>query len=128
MDEINELKPTRLVSLLALFTSSGTLICCALPALLVALGAGAALSSLIATVPQLVWFSEHKIGVFSIAAIMLLASGLLQWRSRYLPCPADPALAQICLRTRRQSLWLYLISVAIFLVGGFFAFVVPWVL
>jgi len=128
MNEIDELKPTRLVSLLTLFTSSGTLICCALPALLVALGAGAALSSLIATVPQLVWFSQHKTSVFAVAAIMLFASGLLQWRSRYLPCPADPALAQVCMRARRQSLWLYLVSVAIFLIGGFFAFIAPWIL
>jgi hypothetical protein len=127
MNAIDELKPTRLVSVLTLFTTSGTLICCALPALLVALGAGAALSSLIASVPQLVWFSEHKIAVFSVAAIMLLASGLLQWRSRYLPCPADPAMAQICMRTRRQSLWLYFVSFAIFSVGGFFAFIAPWI-
>jgi hypothetical protein len=125
MNEIDELKPTRWVSLLTLFTSSGTLICCALPALLVAIGAGAALSSLIATIPQLVWFSEHKTSVFTAAAIMLIASGVLQWRARYLPCPADPTLAQLCIRTRRQSLWLYLISVAIFLVGGFFAFIAP---
>ncbi len=127
MNEIDELKPARYVSLLTLFTSSGTLICCALPALLVAPGAGAALSSLIATVPQLVWFSEHKTGVFSAAAIMLLASGVLQWRARYLPCSNDPVLAQLCMRTRRQSLRVYLISVAIFLVGGFFAFIAPLV-
>lgn len=127
MDAMDDLKPTRYVSILALFTSGGTLICCALPALLVALGAGAALSSLIATVPQLVWFSEHKVGVFSVAAIMLLASGLLQWRSRYLPCPVEPALAQACIRARRQSLWVYCFSVAIFLVGGFFAFIAPWI-
>lgn len=128
MSNVVELKPTRWVSLLTLFTSSGTLICCALPALLVALGAGAVLSSLISAVPQLVWFSEHKTGVFTVAAIMLAASGCLQWRARYLPCPADPALAQLCLRTRRKSLWLYLISVAIFLLGGFFAFIAPWLL
>jgi len=127
METPDELGPTRLMSLLALFTSSGTLICCALPALLVALGAGAVLSSLIATVPQLVWFSEHKTEVFTVAMIMLIASGLLQWRSRYLPCPVDPALASMCLRTRRRSLWMYLVSVAIFLLGGFFAFIAPLV-
>jgi hypothetical protein len=38
----------------ALLASSGTLICCALPALLVAVGAVAALSSLVSAVPQLV--------------------------------------------------------------------------
>ena len=48
-------------SVASLFASSSTLICCALPALLVALGAGAALSSLVSAVPQLVVLSEHKL-------------------------------------------------------------------
>ena len=47
-------------SAVSLFASSSTLVCCALPALLVAVGAGAALSSLVSAVPQLVWLSEHK--------------------------------------------------------------------
>jgi hypothetical protein len=122
------LKQTRWMSLLTLFTSSGTLICCALPALLVTLGAGAALSSLIATVPQLVWFSEHKAAVFIAASIMLTLAGILQWRARSLPCPIDPVLAQACMRLRRQSLWMYLLSVAVFAIGGFFAFIAPLLL
>lgn len=126
MDDFAHLKPTRFASLLTLFTSSGTLICCALPALLVAVGAGAALSSLIATVPQLVWFSEHKTAVFLTAAVMLIVSGVLQWQARRLPCPADPALAQACIKLRRNSLWIYSISVGIFGVGGFFAFIAPY--
>lgn len=125
MDNLDNLKPTQMASLLALFASGGTLICCALPALLVAVGAGAALSSLIATVPQLIWFSEHKTAVFVTAALMLALSGILQWRARRLPCPADPALAQACVQLRRKSLWLYFLSVSIFAVGGFFAFLAP---
>jgi hypothetical protein len=128
MDTSDEFRQTRVASLLTLFTSSSTLICCALPALLVALGAGAALSSLIAAVPQLVWFSEHKTKVFAVAAIMLIASGVLQWRGRYLPCPSTPELAEACYRTRQRSLWMYFASVAIFLLGGFFAFIAPLVL
>lgn len=128
MENFEKLKPTQTASLLALFTSSGTLICCAIPALLVAVGAGAALSSLIATVPQLVWFSEHKTIVFLTAAIMLLVSGVLQWRVRRLPCPADRALAQACLRARRISLMVYFLSVGIFSIGGFFAFVAPLII
>jgi hypothetical protein len=116
---------TRTASLLSLFTSGSTLICCALPALLVALGAGAALSSVVATVPQLVWFSEQKEVVFGFAGVMLAMSGVLQWQSRSLPCPLDPELARICTRTRRHSLAVYLISLALFLTGGFFAFVAP---
>jgi hypothetical protein len=113
-------------SVLSLFTSTSTLLCCALPALLVALGAGAALSSLIAVVPQLVVVSEHKEAVFGFASAMLAVSGWLQWRNRFAPCPTDPALREACTRTRRLSLWVYGISVLLYAVGGWVAFVWPW--
>ncbi len=116
---------TRAASLLSLFTSGSTLICCALPALLVSVGAGAALSSLITAAPQLIWFSEHKEAVFGFAGLMLLVSGALQWRARKLPCPLDPALAARCASTRRTSLRVYWLSVAIYATGAFFAFVAP---
>lgn len=115
---------TRSVTWLTLATSASTLLCCALPALLVALGAGAVLASFVSAVPQLVWVSEHKYEVFVIAGVMLTAAGAMQWRARSLPCPIDPALAQTCTRSRKISLMVYLFSVAIFLIGGFFAFVV----
>jgi hypothetical protein len=113
---------------LALLTSSGTLVCCALPALLVALGAGAALSSLISVVPQLVWLSEHKALVFGVAALMLAVAGALQWQNRFAPCPIEPALRDACLQTRRFSLRVYLGSLLLFGVGGWFAFVQPWLM
>ena len=112
-------------SWLSLFASSGTLLCCALPALLVALGAGAALSSLVAAVPGLVWVSEYKEVVFAFAGLMLVASGVLQWKNRFAPCPTDPASRQTCMRTRKNSARIYLGSVATYLVGGWFAFVQP---
>lgn len=112
-------------ALASIFTSSGTLICCALPALLVSLGAGATLAGLVTSFPQLVWLSRHKLEVFALAGLMLMAAGVLQYRARFLPCPADPALAAACARTRRASLWIYGISVAIYLTGVFFAFVLP---
>ena len=112
-------------SWLSLFASSGTLLCCALPALLVALGAGAALSSLVAVVPGLVWVSEYKEVVFAFAGLMLVASGVLQWKNRFAPCPTDAALRQTCMRIRKKSAQIYLGSVATYLVGGWFAFVQP---
>ena len=123
--EMSNLSQIKAASVLSLFTSSGTLICCALPALLVGIGAGAAMSTLVSNVPQLVWFSEHKVGVFTFAALMLLISGIMQWRARSLPCPADPALAATCIATRKTSFNVYIISVLIFLIGGFFAFIAP---
>jgi hypothetical protein len=124
-DGTAEQRSSFITSLVALFASSGTLVCCALPALLVAVGAGAALSSLVSAVPQLVWISEHKLGVFSFAAMMLAFAGALQWRNRNAPCPVDPALRNACLRTRKVSLRVYLLSLALFLIGGWFAFIQP---
>jgi hypothetical protein len=122
MDGIGQ---TRLASVVSLFASGSTLVCCALPALLVALGAGAALSSVIAAFPQLVWLSEYKVAIFSFAGAMLLLAGYMQWRARGLSCPIDPALAAVCTRTRRVSMGMFLVSLAIYLIGGFFAFIAP---
>ncbi|MFO0007853.1 MAG: hypothetical protein ACK540_00275 [Betaproteobacteria bacterium] len=115
-------------ALLSIFTSTGTLICCALPAALVALGAGAALTALVGAVPQLVWLSEHKDALFAVAAAMLAVAGLMQWRARTAPCPIDPAQRAACLSARRLSRGVYLGSVAVFLVGGFFAYLAPLLL
>ena len=119
---------TKHLSLLSLFTSGGTLICCALPALLVSLGAGAVMASLVSSVPQIVWFSEHKLGVFIFAGMMLSISGFLQWKARSLPCPSDKELAELCNKTRVNSLRIYFFSVSVFLIGGFMAFVAPWLM
>jgi hypothetical protein len=117
---------TRL-SWLSIFTSASTLVCCALPALLVAIGAGAALVSIVGVFPQLVWLSEHKGPLFIVAASLLAIAGWFQYRARFAPCPADPGLAAQCLRARRFSLRIYLASIAIFATGFFFAFVAPLV-
>ena len=119
---------TKHISLLTLFSSGGTLICCALPALLVSLGAGAVMASLVSSVPQIVWFSEHKLGVFIFAGVMLAISGLLQWQAMSLSCPSDKALAEICNKTRVNSLRIYVFSVCVFLIAGFMAFIAPWLI
>lgn len=119
---------TKHISLLTLFSSGGTLICCALPALLVSLGAGAVMASLVSSVPQIVWFSEHKLGVFIFAGVMLAISGLLQWQARSLPCSSDKLLAELCNKTRVNSLRIYAFSVCVFLIGGFMAFIAPWLI
>jgi hypothetical protein len=85
-DGLSESRSGFWASVLSLLASSGTLVCCALPALLVALGAGAVLSSLVSAVPQLVWLSEHKEALFGFAGLMLTASGWLQWRSGPAQC------------------------------------------
>ena len=109
----------------SLLASSATLVCCVLPAVLVSLGAGAAVVGLVSAFPQLVWLSEHKGWVFGIAAVLLAASGALLWHARSLPCPADPAAARNCMRLRRVSAVLYFIGAAGFCLGALYAFVLP---
>ena len=109
----------------ALLASSATLVCCVLPAVLVALGAGAALAGLVTAVPQLIWLSEHKPLVFGSAVALLAVSGVGLWYGRKLPCPTDPRTAQACRRLRRISLVLYGLALASFVMGVVFALVIP---
>lgn len=124
-DGSSDVKTPHISSLLSLFASTSTLICCALPALLVSLGAGAALASLVAVFPQIVWISEHKEAIFLLSSVLMVAGGLMQWRNRYAPCPVDPDLRKACLSTRRTSLRIYFVSLVLLLVGGWFAFIQP---
>lgn len=114
--------PSLLPAILSLFTSSATLICCALPALLVSLGMGAVMAGLIETIPQITWLGKHKVAVFSVAAVVLAGAGWMQWRARNAPCPADPAKARACTFLRRTSWVLWWIAVVAYVVGFFFAF------
>jgi hypothetical protein len=109
----------------ALLASSATLVCCVLPALLVTLGAGAALAGLVTAVPQLVWLSEHKPLVFGVAIASLAISGVALWYGRSMPCPPDPDAARSCRRLRRISVLLYGLALASLLLGVTFAFVLP---
>ena len=128
MDAINEQRVGSRLTWFSIFTSASTLLCCALPALLVALGAGAALATVVGAVPQIVWVSEHKTLVFVGAGVMLAVAGYLQYRARFLPCPADPALAAACSRQRRVSNVIYFVSLAIYVIGVSFAFLAPYLM
>ncbi len=114
-----------LINYLTLFSSTGTLLCCALPALLVSLGLGAVMAGLATRVPGLIWVSENKIVVFIFAGFMLLMNGIIMWSSRNAPCPVDPKLRESCISGRKLSRTIYFFSVFIFSIGFFFAFVAP---
>jgi hypothetical protein len=109
----------------ALIASTGTLLCCVLPAVMVALGAGAVLAGLVGAVPQLVWMSEHKGLVFGVAALLLAVSGIALWQARSIACPTDPTLARECTRLRWVSHRVYVVAVVAFVVGATFAFILP---
>jgi hypothetical protein len=108
----------------ALFCSLSTLVCCAFPALFVTLGAGATFVSLLGFFPQLIWFSENKVLVFSVAGALLALNFALR---RLVPreCPTDPRLAAQCSRAQRTSSVFFSVSVAVYCVGAFFAFLAP---
>lgn len=116
----------KMVAFLTLFSSLSTLVCCALPALLVTLGLGASLASFLGNYPQLIWLSEHKTFVFSFAGTMLAFTGFIRWRWKDLSCPTDPGLAKACVRTRRMSTAVFYGSLMIYAVGVYFALVAPW--
>jgi len=115
-----------ILSAATLLSSAGTLVCCVIPAILVTLGAGAAVAGLVTAIPQLVWLSEHKLLVFGTALALLIASGGATWYSQTLPCPADPVTAQSCQRLRRVNVTLYCMALVSFALGLTFAFILPW--
>lgn len=110
---------------LSLFASTGTLLCCALPSLLVVLGMGATMAGLVSSAPQIVWLSQYKIWVFSASAVMLFLASFLQYRAKFAPCPIDPIKAKACTTGRIWSKKVLLLSVFIWFIGAFFAFVAP---
>ena len=109
----------------SLFASSSTLICCALPAIFVALGAGASFASLVSTFPFLIVLSQYKIYISFIALTMLAIAGIINYRTYFMPCPADPELGRLCLQTRQRSRMLYYLSSAIFIFASVFTYVIP---
>ena len=97
---------------LVLFTSSSTLICCALPIILVTLGLGAVSASLFETLPFLVTLTKYKLWMFLGSAAMLTLGGWALYRpGRF--CPTDPVLAAKCNAAHRwnKRIWLSLIHI-----------------
>ena len=111
---------------LSLFTSLGTLFCCALPALFVVLGAGATLAGLLSNAPFLIVLSKYKLLLFLISGSLMVVSGYLIWKSRNAPCPADQLKAKACKRLRITSQVIYFFSLLIYLIGFFFAYLIAY--
>ena len=68
-----------LLNYFSLFSSFSTLICCALPSILVLVGMGTAVASLLSVAPWLVSLSRHKIWTFSIAGALIAASFVMTY-------------------------------------------------
>ena len=106
---------------LVLFTSSSTLICCALPIILVTLGLGAVSATLFETLPFLVTLTRYKSWMFLGSAGMLAIGGWSLYRpGRY--CPTDPVLAAKCNAAHRWNKRIWWASVVILGIGFFAAY------
>lgn len=72
----------KILAILSLFASTSTLLCCALPTLLVTLGLGAVVASAISSMPWLITLSRYKEWVFLIAGILIIANWIMIKRRR----------------------------------------------
>ena len=123
-------KRRALWSYLSLFTSLSTLLCCALPSLLVVLGLGATVASVLTAIPWLVTLSRHKPWVFSISGILIALSFAQMYgiaprlRGRAETCPVDdlPGGESACDTATRVARWMLWISAALYVLGFLVAF------
>jgi mercuric ion transport protein len=106
---------------LTLFASGGTLICCALPILLVTMGFGAVAASLNYNIPGLIFLAENKAWTLSLSALLLLFLAWVIWRPAQ-RCPTDPKLAAYCVKTKIWNRRILHISVTIWAIGFFFSY------
>jgi hypothetical protein len=76
---VQRAKRAAMLNYFSLFSSFSTLICCALPSVLVLLGMGTAVASVLSAAPWLVNLSRHKIWTFSIAAVLIALSFVMTY-------------------------------------------------
>lgn len=109
-------------STFALLASSGTLVCCALPIILVSLGMGSVVVALNLQWPLLNSFVNHKIWIFLISGGLLLLSGWQLYTTRNL-CPVDTKLAATCARIKKLSTKLFIGAACIWAIGFIAAYI-----
>ena len=112
------------LSYFSLFSSVGTLLCCALPSLLVLAGLGASVASTLSALPWLVTLSKHKPWTFGVSGILIAASFInlyyLAPRLRNQACaPGNPEACETASQFSKTLLW---ISASLYAAGFFVAF------
>lgn len=111
-----------LLPFFGLFTSISTILCCALPIILVTLGMGAVFASLTASFPFITWLAERSIYLFAIATILLLIGGYFIFIKPQ-SCPADKKLAEMCSKTKKFNKIIWWLSVMILAISFFFKYI-----
>ena len=112
-------------SWLLLFTSTGTLLCCALPILLVTLGMGGVVASMASNLPFLVTLSQYKAWMFLGSGLLLIISGWVLYRPNR-TCPSDPELGRLCQISYKWNIRFYWVSIAIWMIGFFSAYILSY--
>lgn len=120
---LRKLKETKIVLFFSLFSSFGTLACCAIPSTLVLMGFGASLAGFLSKYPEFIWLSENKGIVFGVSFFSLFISFLSQKYSAKKICPIDKKDA--CSNTREWSSKVFIFSFVINMVGFTYAFILP---
>jgi mercuric ion transport protein len=117
---------------LSLFTSIGTLLCCALPSLLVLFGLGATVATVLSAAPWLVVVSRHKHWVFALSGALIAGNFVYiyklapAFRRERAACPVEaPEACNAAIRISRIVLWL---SAALYVIGFMTAYVLGPVL
>ncbi len=101
---------------LVLFASATTLVCCALPILLVSLGLGAVWATIYANFAAVGFVAQHE-GWFFGGSAALLALGIFVLYRPGRSCPVDPVLAAKCQSVDALNKRLLVLAVFIWLAG-----------
>ncbi len=110
------------LSVFTLFTSSGTLLCCVLPAVVATIAGGAAVSSMLSAFPFLIPLSMHKEWIFAIAAILIAINGYMVFKpNQDVACDVEAG-EDGCDITGRFNKRMFYISATVLAVGAFFAY------
>ncbi len=110
------------MDVLALFSSSGTLICCALPMVVATLAGGAALSSMVSLFPFLVTLSQYKNAIFIFSGSMIALNGYLSFKPvKEVACDVESGEVG-CEVAGKYNRKMFYISLGIFSVGVFTAY------
>ena len=107
---------------LVLFASTGTLLCCALPIVLVSLGMGAVVASMASNIPFLIVLSQHKAWVFLASFILLILAAWALYRPGR-ACPIDPEIAETCALAHKWNQRFYWGAVLVWGIGFFSAYI-----
>lgn len=99
-----------------LFASTTTLVCCALPIVLVSIGLGAASAALFSNLPFLGLLAAHKIWLFSMSGALLILAGWALFRPGR-ACPTDPVLAAKCEAAHRWNKRLLIAALVVWVIG-----------